>query len=217
MSITTPERPSVHSTDATERASHELVQNPSERRLFPGWRWVAVALAFPVAGLIGWTIGGEVDAVRPALAGGALTGAGLGAVQWWAAKGMFGPPAAWVSASAAGYAVGLATGAALVGYETDLGSLALMGLVSGAAIGAAQGFALSRQGERRLAVAWGAGMPALFAIGWSVTTLGGIDVDQQFTVFGAYGAVVFMLLSGLLLARFMPLRGRDVPPASRPV
>jgi hypothetical protein len=47
-------------------------------------------------------------------------------------------------------------------------------------------------------------MPVLFAAGWATTTLGGIDVDQQFTVFGAFGAVVFMLLSGLLLARFMP-------------
>ena len=41
---------------------------------------------------------------------------------------------------------------------------------------------------------------------WSATTLGGIDVDKQFTVFGAFGAVVFMLLSGLLLARFTPAR-----------
>ena len=46
-------------------------------------------------------------------------------------------------------------------------------------------------------------MPALMALGWSVTTLGGINVDKQFTVFGAYGAVAFILLSGLLLARFM--------------
>jgi hypothetical protein len=51
-------------------------------------------------------------------------------------------------------------------------------------------------------------MPALFALGWSTTTLAGIDVDEQFTVFGAAGALVFMLLSGLLLARFMPARER---------
>lgn len=49
-------------------------------------------------------------------------------------------------------------------------------------------------------------MPGLLAIGWSATTLAGIDVDKQFTVFGAVGAVVFTLLSGLLLARFMPIR-----------
>lgn len=173
-------------------------------RIFPGWWWVAVALAFPIAGLIGRAAGGPVDAVGAALLGGALTGAGLGAVQWFVAKDAFGDAAAWIAASAAGYAVGLAAGAALVGYDTDLGSLALMGVVSGAALGGFQGFALALQGRRRLAVPWALAMPLLFAIGWSVTTLGGIDVDRQFTVFGAFGAIAFMLLSGFLLARFTP-------------
>jgi hypothetical protein len=113
-----------------------------------------------------------------------------------------------LDASAVGYSVGLAAGAALVDYETDLGDLAAMGAVSGAVLGAGQGLALATQGRQRLAVAWGSAMPALFAIGWSATTLGGIDVDKQFTVFGAYGVVVFTLLSGLLLARFMPPRER---------
>lgn len=175
-------------------------------RLFPGWRWAAVALAFPVAGLIGGTIGGEVDAVGAALIGGALTGAGLGAAQWLAARDMFGQWPVWVGASAVGYGAGLAAGAALVGYETDLGSLAAMGAISGAVLGAGQGFALAAQGRKRLAVAWGVATPVLLALGWTATTLGGIDVDQQFTVFGAYGAVVFTLLSGLLLARFMPAK-----------
>jgi hypothetical protein len=117
---------------------------------------------------------------------------------------MFGQWTAWVSASAAGYGVGLAAGAALVGYGTELGDLAAMGAVSGAVLGAAQGLALAVQDRRGLALAWAAAMPALFAIGWSATTLAGIGVEKQFTVFGAVGAVVFTLLSGLLLARFMP-------------
>ena len=116
-----------------------LAETPAESPLFPGWRWAAVALAFPIAGLIGWTVGGHVDAVGAALIGGALTGAGLGAAQWLAAKDMFGQWPAWVGASAVGYAVGLAAGAALVGYETDIGSLAAMGAVSGIALGGAQG------------------------------------------------------------------------------
>jgi len=173
-------------------------------RVFPGWRWAAVALAFPIAGLLGRAAGGEVDAVGAALIGGAVTGAGLGAAQWLAAKDMFGQWPVWVGASAVGYGVGLAAGAALVGYETDLGSLAAMGAVSGVVLGAAQGLALVRQGSTRLGMAWGLAMPVLLAAGWSITTLGGIDVDKQFTVFGAFGAITFMVLSGLLLARFMP-------------
>ena len=68
----------------------------TKRRLFPGWRWAAVALAFPVAGLIGRAGGGDVDAVGPALIGGALTGAGLGAAQWLAAREMFGRWPIWL-------------------------------------------------------------------------------------------------------------------------
>jgi hypothetical protein len=177
-----------------------------KRQPFPGWRWVAVALAFPVAGFIGWTVGGRVEAVDAALVGGGLTGAGLGAVQWWAAKGALGRAAAWISSSAAGYAVGLAAGAALVGYDTDLGSLAVMGLVSGAVLGAAQGLVLARAGRRGLALPWALAMPVLFALGWCASTGIGVDVADQFTVFGAAGAIVFTLLSGLLLARFAPAR-----------
>jgi hypothetical protein len=208
MSISAPQRPSSVGTDPADRTAHESAQDPSQRRPFPGWRWMAVWPAFPVAGLIGWTIGGRVDAVDAALVGGALTAAGLAAVQWWAAKGALGRPAPWIGASAVGYGAGLAAGAALAGYETDLGALALMGLVSGAALGAAQGLVLARQGRRGLALPWALAMPALFALGWSAASVTGIGVDDQFTVFGAGGALLFTLLSGLLIARFSPADGR---------
>ena len=185
--------------------SHEPAR--SERRFFPGPRWIAVGFAFPVAGYIGWKVGGHVDAVDAALLGGVLTGAGLGAVEWWAAKGAFGRAEAWIGSSAVGYAIGLTAGAALVGYDTDLSSLAVMGLVSGAGLGAGQGLMLARQG-RAFALRWAAAMPVLFALGWCASTGIGIDVDDQFTVFGAAGALVFTLLSGLLLARFTPTRAQ---------
>ena len=55
-------------------------------------------------------------------------------------------------------------------------------------------------------MAWAAAMPLLFALGWSVTTALGVSVEDQFTVFGAFGAAVFMVLSGLVLARFSRVR-----------
>ena len=187
MAISPPRRPpSAASADSADPAAHGLDRRPSRRHVFPGWRWMAVWPAFPVAGLIGWAIGGRVDGVDAALVGGLLT------------------PAAWIGASAVGYAAGLAAGAALVGYDTDLGALALMGLVSGAALGGAQGFILARQGRRALALPWALAMPALFALGWSAASITGVGVDDQFTVFGAGGALLFTLLSGLLLARFSP-------------
>ncbi len=168
---------------------------------FPGWRWVAVAFSLPISGLVSEGVVGHVDAVGAALLGGAITGAGIGAVQWWAAGGAFGGPAAWIAASAAGYAAGLAAGAALVGYDTDIGALAVMGLVSGGVLGAAQASALARGGDLRLAAGWGVAMPVLFGLGWCASSAIGVDVEKQYTVFGAAGAFPFMALSGLLLAR----------------
>jgi hypothetical protein len=77
----------------------------------------------------------------------------------------------------------------------------LPGLVSGTALGTAQGLVLARQGRRALALPWALAMPVLFALGWSVASVTGIGVDDQFTVLGAGGALLFMLLSGLVLAR----------------
>jgi hypothetical protein len=176
---------------------------PTEPQVFPGWwPWVLVALAFPVAGYIGWGVSGHVDAAGAALIGGAITGAGLGLGEWLVAKDAFGPAPPWIAASAVAYAVGLLVGAALVDYGTDLGDLALMGAISGAVLGAAQGLCLAAQGRTRLAGAWAAAMPVLFALGWCASTGIGVDVDEQFTVFGAAGAIVFALLSGLVLAHF---------------
>ena len=51
MSISTPQRPSSVAIDPKDRTPHPSVREPSERRIFPGWRWMAVWPAFPVAGL----------------------------------------------------------------------------------------------------------------------------------------------------------------------
>ena len=99
MSISSPHA-AAPALDPSDRAAVDVARDPSMPRTFPGWRWVAVWLAFPLAGYIGWRVGGRVDAVDAALVGGALTGAGLGAVEWWAAKGAFGRPTAWIAGSA---------------------------------------------------------------------------------------------------------------------
>ena len=79
-----------------------------------------------------------------------------------------------------------------------------MGLVSGASLGAAQGLVLARRARRGSARR---GEPRCRCSSRSAGSRRrpiGVSVENQFTVFGAAGAVVFMLLSGLLLARFTP-------------
>jgi hypothetical protein len=112
--------------------------------------------------------------------------------------------------------LGLLLGAVVVGYQTSLPDLALMGALTGLVLGPAQALALPR--GTRLRWAWAAAMPALWALGWTTTTLGGIAVDDQFTVYGAYGAITFSALSGLLLLKLLPeRRAAGSPPAPTPV
>ena len=177
-------------------------QAPAATPLFPGWRWVIVAVAIPIAGLIGGAISGPVDAPLAALIGGLITGAGLGVAEWFAAKDAFGDARAWIATSAVAYGAGLVVAAAAVGYNTDLGSLVAMGVISGLFLGVGQGLVLAQRGRKRLALVWGAAMPVLLAAGWAASTAIGINVDEQFTVFGAAGAIVFTVLSGFVLARF---------------
>ena len=105
--------------------------------------WVGVTLiAFPLAGYLGWGIGGHVDSVGPALVGGAITGAGIGLVQWAFLRRDLGMSPLWILATSVALAAGLAVGAAVVGYETTSSRLAIMGLISGASVGIAQGLLL---------------------------------------------------------------------------
>jgi hypothetical protein len=170
--------------------------------------WTAGFLAFPIAGLAGTAVAGRVDSPFSALSGGAVAGLVLGAGQTLASRGRF-DIRTWVPATAVGMGLGLLLGAVTVGYDTSLGDLLLMGALTGLVLGPAQALALP-VGTRRRWV-WAAAMPALWALGWTATTLGGIDVDRQFTIYGAYGAITFSALSGLLLLGLLPDR-----PAARP-
>ncbi len=165
--------------------------------------WTAGFVAFPLAGLAGTAVAGRVDGPVAALIGGVVSGLALGAGQVVASRRRL-DPRRWIPATGAGMGVGLLVGAAVVDYGTSLADLALMGALTGLALGPAQALALPRSARHRWA--WAAAMPALWALGWTVTTLGQIHVDQQFTIFGAYGAVTFSALSGLLLHGCFPTR-----------
>jgi hypothetical protein len=173
--------------------------------------WTAGFLAFPLAGLAGTAVVGRVDSPATALVGGAVAGLGIGLGQTLASRGRF-DIRRWVPATGIGMGLGLLLGAVVVGYQTSLPDLALMGALTGLVLGPAQALALPR--GTRMRWAWAAAVPALWALGWTTTTLGGIAVDEQFTVFGAYGAIAFSALSGLLLLMLLPERPSAGTPAA---
>jgi hypothetical protein len=111
--------------------------------------------------------------------------------------------ARWIPATAVGLAVGLALGAALVSYRTDITSLVVMGAVSGLGVGIAQGAML---GTAKRMLGWSVATAALWAVGWATTTAGGISVDEQFVVFGAYGAIASTFLQSIVIGWFIPAK-----------
>lgn len=163
-----------------------------------GARWLLTALAFPPAGYLGHLIAGAVDSPLRALVGGAITGVGIGAAQWGLLRHR-GMSVRWIVATAVGLAVGVALGAAAVSYRTDITSLAVAGAISGLAVGAAQATQL-RVAPGRWALLTG----ALWALGWSVTTAAGIDVEAQYVVFGILGALSIAAIQASVLDRFVP-------------
>ena len=50
---------------------------------------------------------------------------------------------------------------------------------------------------------WAGAVSAAWALGWAVTTAAGIDVERQYAVFGASGALVASGLLGALAARLL--------------
>jgi hypothetical protein len=165
--------------------------------------WTAGFVAFPIAGLAGTAVAGRVDSPLAALTGGLAAGAVVGAGQALCSSRRL-DPLRWIVVSAIGMGLGLLLGATAVGYGTSLRDLAVMGFLTGLALGVAQALALPATTRRR--IAWAVAIPPLWALGWTATTVGGIDVDQQFTIFGAYGAITFSALSGLLLHLLLPVR-----------
>ena len=154
-------------------------------------------LGFPLGGLAAWLLTGPVVDPTSAVAGGLLTGAVLGAVQAWALRATRRSFVAWSLATSVGMAAGLTVGASIIGFATGLSDLALQGAISGAAVGLAQAVVLWRR-TGLLTLVWPAYLAGAWALGWTVTTLAGIGVDEQFTAFGASGAVVAAALTTIL-------------------
>jgi hypothetical protein len=186
------------SAAATHRAP--LVQAPGAqagaiRRL--NWAWpLAIVVGIPIGGYAANIIVGKVDSVAAALLGGLIAGAIIGAAQWLALRSFV--PWAWVVATSVGMAAGLTAGAALVDYGISRGDLALMGAVTGLAVGGLQTFLLARRGSG--ALWWLLVNPPAWALAWFVTTFVITkNVNEHFAVFGASGALVFALLTWLVL------------------
>jgi hypothetical protein len=162
------------------------------------WLWpVAVLVGFPIGGLLADLAVDGVDSVGAALVGGLIAGIVIGTAQWFALRRRV--SWLWIPATGVGMAAGLTAGAALTDYSISRGDVVLMGAVTGLGVGALQALVLARHTSG--AIWWVLANPPLWALGWLVTTyVITRNVKEQFTNFGAGGALLYGLLTWLLLA-----------------
>jgi hypothetical protein len=181
---------------------------PVARRL---WVWpVAILVSFPIGGYLADLVVNGVDSVGTALLGGLITGAVIGAAEWFALRRWV--SWLWIPATTIGMAAGLTAGAALVDYGIDRGDIVLMGTVTGVGVGVVQALVFARH---RIfgAFWWAVANPPLWGLGWLVTSyVITTNVKEQFTNFGGSGAIVFGLVTWLVLA--VLFRGTE-PEAAR--
>jgi hypothetical protein len=190
-----------------------MTESTAQQRFLRTWLlWTAAFLAFPIAGLAGTAVAGRVDDAGAALMGGTVTGLVVGVAQTLVSRRRL-DPLRWLPASAVGMGAGLLLGAWAVDYRTSLADLAVMGALTGLVLGPAQALALPPPTAHRWI--WAVAMPVLWALGWTVTTLAGIHVEEQFTIVGVSGALIFAALSGLLLHRLLPFQ-ETTPPRDAP-
>jgi hypothetical protein len=160
-------------------------------------RWLPTFLAFPIGGWLAIGTVGSLDDPTSAAAGGLLAGAVIGAGQWLALRSD-GISRRWIGYTAAAMAAGTALAAGVTGAGTELADLMLTGLIAGAAVGAAQSTLLAR--TWLAATAWTAVTAASWSVAWLATwAVVGLNADQGFFVFGASGALVATVLTGLAL------------------
>ncbi|MDI3212184.1 hypothetical protein [Arthrobacter sp. AL12] len=175
------------------------------------YRWLLTFLGFPLGGWLAAVLVGPVHDPAAAAAAGAIAGAVIGLTQWWALRSRVGWR--WPVATAFGMASGSALAVVATGAATTPGALALGGLVSGFVVGAGQGLTL--RGGPRTAAVWTLAVGLAWAAGWFVTANVIVDAERGYAVFGASGAVVATMLTGLVLRRILGPDGRGaVPPAS---
>ena len=112
-----------------------------------------------------------------------------------------------------GFPLGGLTTALLIGPVDSLVSALLGGLVTGAILGAVQAWGLGRNRPSPVqwivatavglmvglvAATWVVALSAVWAAGWTITAVAGVQVDQQFAVFGSSGAIVATALTAVL-------------------
>jgi hypothetical protein len=182
-------------------------------------RWIPTFLAFPLAGLSAMLLFGPLTNALVGLGGGLLAGAIIGGAQWLALGSRAGWR--WFVGTSVAMAAGLALSVLIVGPPTAPPSAIVTGLLTGAIVGGVQGLVLgSRSGAIAktagvtAGVIWTGGVSAAWGLGWLVTSAVIVDIDRGHVVFGASGALLATVITGVALRLILGPRPARVEPTA---
>jgi hypothetical protein len=162
------------------------------------WRlWLPTFLGFPLGGLLTSITVGPIQTPLEALLGGLLSGAVLGLAQWLALRSLISVSSLWIAVTSLGLAVGLTIAVTLFGTDKATIPLLARGVTTGLAVGMAQAALLRKHLSPTV---WVIAITLLWPLAWIITSaVIQQNINNDYTVFGASGAVVFAVLSGFLL------------------
>jgi hypothetical protein len=160
--------------------------------------WLLTFLGMPIGGGLARLIVGPADSPMRGLLAGAIAGAIIGLAQWLVLRQARPVSPIWIAATAAGLAIGFALSLALVGNGMSATDVALRGLIAGLAIAALQWLVL--RGVLPNAWIWAVAVAIGWPLAWTITRAVGVDLSQNWAVFGASGAIVFAVITAIALA-----------------
>ncbi|SFS07792.1 hypothetical protein SAMN04487846_2286 [Microbacterium sp. cf046] len=169
-------------------------------------RWIPTFLAFPLSGLAAMLLFGSVGSPLVAAAGGLLTGAVIGGAQWLALGRAVNW--LWLVGSSAAVSVGMSLSVAVAGAPTTPAAAITAGAITGLLLGGVQGVLLRR--GLPVAALWTALVGLSWTLGWIITSFVIVDIDRGHIVFGASGALVATVITGVALRLILGPRTRRV-------
>jgi hypothetical protein len=163
-------------------------------------RWLFTFIGFPIGGFIAVHTVGGVEGAGSGAAAGLIAGAVVGTAQWLVLRDHgIGP--AWVARTALGLSGGLALAGALTSGGTSVADLVLTGAVAGAVVGAVQAAELGSTLPAR--ATWVTVVSGSWALGWLTSANVIVDADRGYAMFGASGAAIVTVITGVVLARLL--------------
>ncbi len=165
--------------------------------------WVIAFLGFPPGGALALLIIGQLNTPLQGLAGGFVAGLVIGGAQFLALRTRLPIDAWWIVVTAMAFGVGVGLTVLLFGAETTLEAVVLRAPLTGLVIGIAQFIILRHHLDS--AFVWIPMITIVYTLAWYITGLAiTTSLNEGFVVFGASGALVYQILTGLTLWWLLP-------------